>query len=81
MSGGSGGTGGGIDWGRGETVGVFCDCRETTGGSFAKTSRNIARKSSMLDFYNIVSLCTGAKEMWNTTLTSWKSTHLARYGW
>lgn len=58
MFGGRGGTGGGIDCGRGETIGVFCDCRETTGGSFANTSRNIARKSSMLDFCAIWSVYT-----------------------
>lgn len=56
MLGGRGGTGGGIDCGRGETTGVLCDCRETTGGSFANTSRNIARKSSMLDFCAIWSV-------------------------
>lgn len=51
MSGGSGGTGGGIDWGLGDAIGAFCGCLETTGGSLANTSRNIARKSSKLDFY------------------------------
>jgi hypothetical protein len=50
MFGGSGGIGGGIaaDCGRG---GAFCGGREITGGSFAKTSRRIARKSNMFDFY------------------------------
>lgn len=42
--GGSGGIGGG----RG---GAFCCCLDITGGSFAKTSLRMARKSSTLDFY------------------------------
>jgi hypothetical protein len=51
ISGGSGGTGGGIDVGCGVTVDGLRCWLETTVGSFAKMSRKIARKSSMLDFY------------------------------
>lgn len=51
MSGGKGGTGGGVGVGSGcWDAGRAC-CRDTTGGSFANMSLSIARKSSNDDFY------------------------------
>jgi hypothetical protein len=50
ISGGRGGTGGGIDVG---CVGKGVrGCLDTTGGSLAKTSRRIAKKSRIFDFYS-----------------------------
>lgn len=51
--GGKGGTGGGVGlgWGCGERV-VDCACwREMTGGSLAKTSVRMAKRSCKFDFY------------------------------
>lgn len=53
ISGGNGGSGGGIDCGIGELTDCACGWRDTTGGSFAKTSLKIATKSSMFDFCSI----------------------------
>lgn len=46
--GGGGGIGGGIA--AGCMRGAFCCCLDMTGGSFAKISRRMARKSSIFDF-------------------------------
>lgn len=51
MSGGSGGTGGGINVGCGVLSGASRCCLEITGGSLANMSRKMARKSRMFDFY------------------------------
>lgn len=60
--GGSGGTGGGItvDCGRG---GAFCCSLDMTGGSLAKTSLKIARKSSTLDFYTSQFISISTKQL------------------
>jgi hypothetical protein len=50
ISGGSGGTGGGIKVGCRVLSGTLRCCLEITGGSFANTSRKIAKKSRMFDF-------------------------------
>lgn len=38
-----------MEEGCGDETALRC-CRDMTGGSFAKTSRNMARKSKILDF-------------------------------
>jgi hypothetical protein len=50
ISGGSGGMGGGIDVGCGVLSGALRRCLEMTGGSFAKMSRKMAKKSRIFDF-------------------------------
>lgn len=54
---GKGGLGGGlcVEEGCGDKTPPRC-CRDMTGGSFAKTSRSMARKSKTLDFWLRVSL-------------------------